>query len=114
MLSWAIMPRSTIGVYDMATVRMAAGNLLGTIADTANTVSVLANTVSGSVSILNDMVQNVKNKRRESTLVEMISFRDNLINDASLDAVKREENIRSYIGNDEGKQNSFNQFHEKL
>ncbi len=98
----------------MATVRMAAGNLLSTVADTANTVSVLANTISGSVSILNDMVQNVKNKRRESTLVEMISFRDNLINDASLDAVKREENIRSYIGSDEGKMESFQKFQEKL
>lgn len=98
----------------MATVRMAAGNLLGTIADTANALSTTMNTVAGGVSILNDMVNNVKNKRRESTLVEMISYRDNLINDASLDAVKREENIRSYIGNDEEKQKSFNIFHGKL
>lgn len=98
----------------MATVRMAAGNLLGTVADTANTISSVANTISGGVSILNDMVQNVKNKRREATLVEMISYRDNLMNDASLDAVKREENIKNYIGNDENKQKSFNDFHEKL
>ncbi len=98
----------------MATVRMAAGNLLGTIADTANTISTLANTVSGGVSILNDMVSNVRDKRRETTLVEMISFRDNLVNDASLDAVKREENIRNYIGNDPGKQQSFLKFQEKL
>lgn len=98
----------------MATVRMAAGNLLGTVADTANAISTTMNTVAGGVSILNDMVNNIKNKRRESTLVEMISYRDNLINDASLDAVKREENIRSYIGNDEGKQKSFNDFHSKL
>lgn len=98
----------------MATVRMAAGNMLSTIADTANAVSTTMNTISGGISILNDMVQNVKNKRRESTLVEMISFRDNLINDASLDAVKREENIKSYIGNDENKQKSFIEFSEKL
>lgn len=98
----------------MATVRMAAGNLLSTVADTANTVSTTMNTISGGVSILNDMVQSIKNKRRESTLVEMISYRDNLINDASLDAVKREENIRSYIGEDSTKQESFNNFHEKL
>lgn len=98
----------------MASVRMAAGNMLSTVADTANAVSGVMNTVSGGVSILNDMVQNVKNKRREATLVEMISFRDNLINDASIDAVKREENIRNYIGNDEGKKNSFNEFQLKL
>lgn len=98
----------------MATVRMAAGNLLGTVADTANALSTTMNTVAGGVSIFNDMVNNIKNKRRESTLVEMISYRDNLINDASLDAVKREENIRSYIGNDEAKQKSFNEFHNKL
>lgn len=98
----------------MATVRMAAGNLLSTVADTANTVSTTMNTISGGVSILNDMVQNIKNKRREATLVEMISFRDNLINDASLDAVKREENIQQYIGNDENKKKSFEEFSEKL
>lgn len=98
----------------MATVRMAAGNLLGTVADTANALSTTMNTVAGGISILNDMVNNVKNKRRESTLVEMISFRDNLINDASLDAVKREENIQNYIGNDPAKQQSFQEFQEKL
>lgn len=98
----------------MATLRMAAGNVLGLVADTANTVSTLANTMSGGVNILNDMVNNVKNKRREATLVEMISFRDNLINDAALDAVKREENIRSYIGNDDGKKQSFSEFSGKL
>jgi hypothetical protein len=98
----------------MASVRMAAGNMLSTVADTANAVSGVMNTVSGGVSILNDMVQNVKNKRREATLVEMISFRDNLINDASIDAVKREENILSYIGNDVNKQKSFEDFHTKL
>jgi hypothetical protein len=98
----------------MATMRMAAGNLLSTVADTANTVSQTMNTISGGVSILNDMVQNVKNKRREATLVEMVSFRTNLIQDASMDAVKREENIRNYIGTDEVKQNSFNEFSQKL
>lgn len=98
----------------MATVRMAAGNLLGTVADTAGAISATMNTLNGGVSILNDMVQNVKHKRREATLVEMISFRDNLIDDASLDAVKRAENIMSYIGNDVNKQEKFNEFSEKL
>jgi len=98
----------------MATARMAAGNVLGVVTDVANTISVTSNTIANGVGILNDMVINLKRKRQESNLVEMISFRDNLINDASLDAVKREENIRSYIGNDEAKQESFTKFHEKL
>ena len=98
----------------MATARMAAGNVLGVVTDVANTVSVLSNTISNGVGIVNDMVQNLKNKRQESNIVEMISFRNNLMSDASLDAVKREENIRSYIGNDESKQKSYNEFHTKL
>lgn len=98
----------------MATFRMAGSNLLSAVADSAGTVSATFNTISGGVAILNDMVQNVKNKRREATLVEMISFRDNLVNDASIDAVKREENIRNYLGNDTVKQESFNKFSEKL
>lgn len=98
----------------MATARMAAGNVLGVVTDVANTISVTSNTIANGVGILNDMVQNLKNKRQESNLVEMISFRNNLMSDASLDAVKREEAIRSYIGNDESKQKSYNDFHSKL
>ena len=98
----------------MATIRMATGNVLGTIADTANAVSSVVNTVAGGAAILNDYVTRMRDKGRESSLVEMISFRDNLINDASLDAVKREENIRAYIAGDEGRQTSFNNFSKKL
>ena len=98
----------------MATARMATGNVLGVITDVANTISVTSNTLANGVGILNDMVQNLKNKRQESNLVEMISYRSNLINDASVDAVKREENIRAYIGNDEVKQETFTAFHKKL
>jgi hypothetical protein len=98
----------------MATARMAAGNVLGVVTDVANTISVTSNTIANGVGILNDMVQNLKNKRQESNLVEMISFRTNLMSDAALDAVKREENIRSYIGQDTAKQESYNQFHNKL
>lgn len=98
----------------MATLRTATGSVLGLVTDTASSVSTIANTISGGVNILNDMVQSTRVKRQEANIVEMISFRDNLINDASLDAVKREENIRMYIGNDEGKQKSFNNFQLKL
>jgi len=98
----------------MATARMAAGNVLGVVTDVATVISTTSNTISNAVGILNDMVSNVKTKRQDSNLVEMISFRDNLINDASLDAVKREENIRLYIGSDEGKQEAFTKYHEKL
>lgn len=98
----------------MATLRTTTGSLLGTVTDTANTISTLANTISGGVNILNDMVQSTRTKRNEANTVEMISFRDNLFNDASLDAVKREETIRAYIGNDELKQDSFKKFYTKL
>ena len=98
----------------MATARMATGNVLGVITDVASTISTVSNTVSNGVGILNDMVQNLKTKRQQSNLVEMISFRTNLMSDASVDAVKREENIRAYIGNDEHKQECYNNFHKKL
>lgn len=98
----------------MATVRMAAGNLLGTVADTANAISVTANTISGGVEILNDMVNTIKNKRRESTLVEMKDYRKVLKEQASLNAVKREQEIRSYIGTDEEKAKSYNNYMSEL
>jgi hypothetical protein len=98
----------------MATARMAAGNVLGVVTDVANTISVTSNTIANGVGILNDMVVNLKTKRQESNMVEMISFRTNLMSDAALDAVKREENIRAYIGQDTVKQDSYNNFHKKL
>lgn len=98
----------------MASARMAAGGVLSVVTDLANTISVTSNTIANGVGILNDMVQNIKNKRQEGTLVEMITFRQTLIEDASLNAVKREEAIRAYIGNDQVKQDAYNQFSDKL
>lgn len=98
----------------MATVRMAAGSVLGTVTDTANAISSTVNTISGGMGILNDMVTTMRNKRQESTLVEMISYRSNLISDAALEQVKREENIRNYIGSDPAKQEAYNNFSNKL
>lgn len=98
----------------MATARMAGGNVLGVITDVSATISTVSNTVSNSVSILNDMVNNLKTKREESYISEMISFRDNLKEEATLAAVKREENIRNYIGNDKAKQDVYNNYMKKL
>lgn len=98
----------------MANARMAAGGILGVITDVSNTLSTTSNTISNGVGILNDMVQNIKTKRQESNIVEMIGFRDTLIEEASIAAVKREENIRSYIGSDEVKQTAYNEYHAKL
>ncbi|QDP54376.1 MAG: hypothetical protein Unbinned4120contig1000_28 [Prokaryotic dsDNA virus sp.] len=98
----------------MATLRTATGSVLGVVTDTAGAVSSAANTISGSMGILNDMVTTARRKRKETTIVEMITFRNNLIQDSALDQVKREETIRTYIGNDEEKQKSFNAFEQKL
>lgn len=98
----------------MANIRTASGAALGTVTDLANTLSTTANTVSGGINILNDMVQNIKTKRQDANLVEMITYRDNLINDASVEAVKREEVIRTYIAEDTVKQEKFTEFHNKL
>ena len=98
----------------MATLRTAAGNVLSTVSDGAQTISNTFNTLSGGVSILNGMVQHIRLKQTYQHEVDLASFEDNLLKDASLDAVKREENIRSYIGNDTTKQELFNEFHQKL
>ena len=98
----------------MATLRTATGSVLGVVTDTAGAVSSAANTISGSMGILNDMVTTARKKRQETTVVEMLTFRTNLIQDSALDQVKRQETIRTYIGNDEAKQEAFNDFETKL
>jgi hypothetical protein len=98
----------------MATTRMAAGGLLSVITDVSTTISTVSNTVSNGVGILNDMVQNIKQKRQEGNIVEMLDYRDTIIENAQLNKVKREENIRAYIGQDQVKQDVFNNYGEKL
>lgn len=98
----------------MATLRTATGSVLGVVTDTAGAVSSAANTISGSMGILNDMVTTARRKRKETSIVEMKVFRKNLIQDSALDQVKREESIINYIGNDEAKQKSFNDFEAEL
>ena len=98
----------------MATLRMAAGSMLGAVTDTANAASSVVSAISGSAGILNDYVTRARQNQQEAAVVHGISYRQNLMEDASIEAVKREENIRNYIGNDEGKKSSFSNFFTKL
>lgn len=72
------------------------------------------NTISGGISILNSMVQNIKLKREEDHLAEMIDYRETRIKEADIAHVKREEEIRNYIGNDPEKAKCFNEFDARL
>ena len=98
----------------MATARMAAGGVLGVITDVTNTISTTSNTISNSVAILNDMVDNLRTRRQKADVVNMKSYERNLLQDAATDQVKREEAIRMYIGEDKEKQKSYNEFYTEL
>lgn len=98
----------------MATVRMAAGNLLGTVSDTANAISTTMNTVAGGISILNSKVQVMHQKQRIAGIAEIENFEEQLIKNSNLENVKLEETVRAYIGNDPEKQAAYNKYDEKL
>lgn len=86
----------------MATARMAMGTALGTITDTAIAVSSVMTTASDSIGMVHNYVRHARNKQEETQLVDMLSFRDRLIEDTAKEATQRQEEILNYLhGNPE-------------
>lgn len=98
----------------MTSLRMAGSQVLGTVSDTASAISSTVNALAGGMNIINDYVTTARNKQREANVVSMTTFRQQLMEDATLEAVKRQENIANYIGNDPTKTAAYDKFWEKL
>ncbi len=98
----------------MATARMAIGNVLGVVSDASTAVSSVFSTLNGGASMLNDYVARQRIKQQDTTKVELHQFRKHLIQDAAIENLKREETVRSYIGDDTVKQEAFKSYTKEL
>lgn len=98
----------------MATARLAIGNVLGVVSDASTAVSSVFSTINGGASMLNDYVARQRIKQQDTTKIELHQFRKHLIQDATIENLKREETVRAYVGNDAEKQKSYNEYLEEL
>lgn len=98
----------------MATLRMATGQVLGTVANTAASISSIVNTVSEAAGMGNDYVTRARNKAQEAAVVDTVNFREGIIRQANLEATKGELEILSFVGNDENKASIYNKYDEKM
>lgn len=81
----------------MATVRMAAGSVLGTVTDTANAVSSIVKSVSSGAQMLNVYVeQQLKNQTIRNVLNE-VTFVENIIEENAFESTQRREKINAYL-----------------
>lgn len=98
----------------MASVRMAAGSVLGTITDTATAVSSIVNTASGSLMMLNDYVTRQRAHQQTRAIIETEDFEARLLEETSNDITQRREKIDTYLDAKEGRRAIYNAAHEKL
>jgi hypothetical protein len=82
----------------MAKPAVAAGALLGTIVNTANTVSSIVNTVNNSVSMANNYVERQLIKQQDATVIDLSVSRQRLIEDSSLETMRRTETLNKELG----------------
>tara|TARA_R110000787_G_scaffold13410_4_gene42126 strand:+ start:11197 stop:11529 length:333 start_codon:yes stop_codon:yes gene_type:complete len=69
----------------MATARMIFGSMLGTISSTADAVSALVNSGTGSIDMLNRFVQSAATDQRERHVAHRASFRQTLMRDTKME-----------------------------
>lgn len=69
----------------MATVRMIFGSILGTFNSTADAVSALVNSGTGSIDMLNRFVQSAATDQRERHVAHRASFRQTLVRDTKME-----------------------------
>jgi hypothetical protein len=98
----------------MATTRMAAGSILGSVTDVANSISAVFNTVTDSVSMAHNYVKHQRSKQEETQLVDQINFRNRLVEDTAKENTKRQEEITNWLSNNEIRTQLYNKNHSQL
>lgn len=69
----------------MATARMIFGSMLGTVNSTADALSALVNSATGSIEMLNRYVDSAVTDQRERQLAHRASFRQTLVRETKME-----------------------------
>ena len=98
----------------MATIGNAVTSVMDVITSTSGTLVSTVNTVAGGMSMLNDFVGAQRTMQTKRLAITGIEYDDVLMETAALDALKREEKIKAYVGNDTAKADSYTKHFARL
>lgn len=98
----------------MASLATAASSVFDMVGQTSGAVVSAVNTVAGGMSMLNDFVTAQRVMQSKRLTLGTIEYDDVILENASLDALKREESIKSYVGSDSAKAVSYQAHHDRL
>lgn len=81
----------------MAQARVAVGAVLTTVTDTANAVSGVVNTISGSLDMLNAFVRHQQTKQRFDQKADLKTYKVRRIEELSQEAATRKKAIADLL-----------------
>ena len=81
----------------MATTRLAFGSVLGTVADTANTISDLVKTTGLGIGMVNKFVSEASVDQRERAVAHRATFRNSLIKEASMEIARSGKEVVDFM-----------------
>lgn len=85
----------------MASVKIAAGALLSTVTDTANTVSSLITSVAVGADMINDFATAARDAQRKVIKANAVGRKDILMADRTIEIDKSRSALDDYIGTDQ-------------
>ena len=98
----------------MATAKLAASSLMDVVTSTSGAIISTANTISATVGWAESAMNHIRVKQADAHKVELIDYRENLMDESALAVAKREEKLRTQIGDNTKMQDSFNKHRAKL
>lgn len=98
----------------MARPAMAVGALLGTVTQTANTLTLAVSTVNDSVGMLHSFVNRHSVLQQDKNLVELDNARVRLIRDSAREVTQQEEEIETYLKGNPTRIAAYNAAHNRI
>lgn len=81
----------------MASIKLAAGTVLDTVANTAKVVSDTAQTLSGAVSMANRFIESASIDQKDRQLIHRKIFRDELLRNSRISIAQSNKEVVDFI-----------------
>lgn len=98
----------------MATARVALGSVLGTVTDTAQTISTVINTVGSSVEMLANYVNNAREEQEINLLLGKEDRETQILERISLDTAKRHIETEEFFQKNPSVQDVYKETYKDL
>jgi len=98
----------------MASIKLAAGTVLDTVANTAKVVSDTAQTLSGAVGMANRFIESASVDQKDRQLIHRKTFRDTLLRESRINIAQSNKEVVDFIAESEANAKLYAQAEEYL